>query len=148
MDSAAEVPVLDEVALACTARRFVRSTFATSWRRLLADALALEHLVAVGVDHAPLLVHHVVVLEHAFADQEVLLLDLLLGFLDLFGEHPRLDRFLVALLVDAAEFVQDLVDPVAREQPNEVVLGRQEEARLAGVALAAGAAAQLVVDAP
>ena len=116
--------------------------------RLLADALALEHLVAVGVDHAPLLVHHVVVLEHVFADQEVLLLDLLLGFLDLLGEHPRLDRFLVALLVDAAEAVEDLVDAVAREQPHEVVLGRQEEARLARVALAAGATAQLVVDPP
>ena len=33
------------------------------------------------------------------------------------------------------------------EEAHEVVLGRQEEARLAGVALAAGAAAQLVVDA-
>ena len=116
--------------------------------RLLADALALEHLVAVGVDHAALLVHHVVVLEHALADQEVLLLDLLLRFLDLLGEHPGLDRFLVALLVDAAEFVEDPVDPVAREQAHEVVLGGEEEARLARVALAPGAAAQLVVDAP
>ena len=33
------------------------------------------------------------------------------------------------------------------EQAHEVVLGREVEARLAGVALAAGAAAQLVVDA-
>ena len=46
------------------------------------------------------------------------------------------------------EPVEDLVDPLAGEQPHEVVLGGQEEARLAGVALAAGAAAQLVVDPP
>ena len=46
-----------------------------------------------------------------------------------------------------AEAVEDLVDPVAGEQAHEVVLGGEEEARLAGVALAAGAAAQLVVDA-
>ena len=110
--------------------------------------LPLQHLVAVGVDHAPLLVHHVVVLEHAFADQEVLFLDLPLRFLDLLGEHPRLDRFLVALVVDAAQFVEDPVDAVAREQPHEIVLGRQEETALARVALAAGAPAQLVVDAP
>ena len=79
--------------------------------------------------------------------QEVLLLDLLLRFLDLLGEHRRLDRFLVALLVEAAEFVEDAVDAVAREQAHEIVLGGEEEARLAGIALAAGAAAQLVVDA-
>src|ERR1035438_9922023 len=115
---------------------------------LLADALAFQHLVAVGVDHTALLVHHVVVLEHAFADQEVLLLDLLLRFLDLFGEHPSLDRLLVALLVHPTQFVQDAVDTVAREQAHKVVLRGQEEARLARVSLATGATAQLVVDPP
>ena len=44
------------------------------------------------------------------------------------------------------EAVEDPVDAVAGEQAHEVVLGGQEEARLARVALAAGAAAQLVVD--
>ena len=52
----------------------------------------------------------------------------------------------MAVGVDGAEAVEDLVDPVAGEQADEVVLGGEEEARLAGVALAAGAAAQLVVD--
>ena len=64
-----------------------------------------------------------------------------------FDQHPGLDRLLVALLVDGAEAVEDLVDAVAGEQADEVVLGGEEEARLARVALAAGAAAQLVVDA-
>src|SRR5215207_6098577 len=114
--------------------------------RRLADVLALEDAVAVLVDDLALLVHHVVVLEHALADEEVLLLDLALGVLDLLREHLRLDRLLLALLADRAEAVEDAVDPVAREQAHEVVLGGQEEARLAGVALAAGAAAQLVVD--
>ena len=45
-----------------------------------------------------------------------------------------------------AEAVEDPVDPVAGEQAHQVVLGREVEARLAGIALAAGAAAQLVVD--
>src|SRR5262249_49693166 len=95
-----------------------------------------------------LLVHDVVVLEHALADEEVLLLDLALGLLDLLGEHPGFDRLLVALLVGAAEAVEDLVDTVAGEEADEVVLGRDEEARLPGIALTAGAAAKLVVDAP
>ena len=38
-------------------------------------------------------------------------------------------------------------DPVRAEQPHQVVLEREEEDRLARVALAAGAAAQLAVDA-
>ena len=115
--------------------------------RRVAHVLALEHAVAVLVDDLALLVHHVVVLEDALADEEVLLLDLALGVLDLLREHLRLDRLLVALLVDRTEAVEDAVDAVAGEEAHEVVLGGEEEARLAGVALAAGAAAQLVVDA-
>jgi hypothetical protein len=59
-----------------------------------------------------------------------------------------LDRQLVAVLVHLREklVVEDLVDPVAGEQPHEVVLRREVEERFARVALAARAAAQLVVD--
>ena len=46
------------------------------------------------------------------------------------------------------EAVEDLVDPLAGEEPDQVVLGGEEEARLAGVALAPGAPAKLVVDPP
>ena len=105
--------------------------------RLVAEVLALEHAVAVLVDDLALLVHHVVVLEHALADEEVLLLHLLLRVLDLLGEHPGLDRLLDAVLGNGAEPVEDAIDAVAREEAHEVVLGGQVEARLAGVALAA-----------
>ena len=64
-------------------------------------------------------------------------------FVSIFG----FERHLLALLVDRAEFVEDFVDAVAGEEADHVVLGGEEEAGLAGVALAAGAAAQLVVDA-
>src|SRR6185503_11060131 len=72
--------------------------------------------------------------------------DLALGALDLLREHLRLDRLLRAVLGHGAEAVEDPVDPVAGEQAHEVVLGGEEEAGLARVALAAGAAAELVVD--
>ena len=52
------------------------------------------------------------------------------------------------LAVLRAEPIEDAVHAVAAEEANEVVLGREVEAALAGVALAAGAAAELVVDAP
>src|SRR5205085_6525543 len=107
---------------------------------------ALEDLVAVAVDDLALLVEDVVVLERVLALEEVLFLDLLLGLLDLLAQHPCLDWLLVALLVGGPEAVEDLVDPLAREQPHQVVLSREEEPRLAGVSLAAGAAPQLVVD--
>src|SRR4051794_22940142 len=115
--------------------------------RLVAHVATLEDLVAVLVDDPALLVHHVVVLEDALTDQEVLLLDLALGLLDLLGEDPGLDRLLVAVVVGGAEALEDVVDAVAGEQPDQVVLAGEEEARLAGIALAARAAAQLVVDA-
>src|ERR1019366_10825305 len=44
--------------------------------------------------------------------------------------------------------IEDPVDPVAREQADQIILGREEEAALARVALASGAPAQLIVDAP
>src|SRR5204862_4839565 len=78
------------------------------------------------------------------AGDEVLLLDLLLGVLDLVREDLRLHRLVVRQL----EALHDVVDPVAGEEPHEIILAGEVEARLAGVALAAGAAAKLVVDAP
>ena len=46
-----------------------------------------------------------------------------------------------------AELLQHAVHALGAEDAHQVVLQRQEEFRAAGVALAAGAAAQLVVDA-
>jgi hypothetical protein len=46
-----------------------------------------------------------------------------------------------------AELLQHRVHAVGAEDAHQVVFQRQEELRAAGVALAAGAAAQLVVDA-
>jgi len=43
---------------------------------------------------------------------------------------------------------QHAVEPVGAEDPHQIVFQRQEEFRASGVALPAGAAAQLVVDAP
>ena len=105
---------------------------------------AFEQLAAQRVDALALLVHHVVVLEQVLADGEVLRLDLLLRALDGACDHAVLDRH--ALF--HAEPLHQARDAVRPEDAHQVVFERQVEARRAGVALAAGAAAQLVVDAP
>ena len=46
------------------------------------------------------------------------------------------------------ELLQHAVQPLGTEDAHEIVFQRQQEGRGAGVALAAGPAAQLVVDAP
>src|SRR4029079_7748846 len=109
---------------------------------LLGEVLAFEYAAALLVDDHALDVHDVVVLEDVLPRDEVLLLDLLLRALDLVRE----DLALHGLIVGKIEAFHDLVDPVAGEQAHEIVLRGEVEARLAGVALAARAAAELVVD--
>ncbi len=104
---------------------------------LLGQVVALEHAAALLVDDHALRVHDVVVLEDVLARDEVLLLDLLLGVLDLLGEDPGLHR----LVVRDLEAVHDVVDSVAGEEADEVVLTGEVEAGLPGVALPARAAA-------
>ena len=111
---------------------------------LLGEVVAVEHLAPLLVDPLAVPVEDVVVLERVLADDEVLLLDLLLRALDLPGEDLRLH----GLVVRDLEALHDPLDPVAGEEADEVVLAGEVEARLAGVALAARAAAELVVDAP
>ena len=107
------------------------------------DVIALEHVAAVRVDRLALAVQHVVVLQHVLADLGVAGLDLRLRALDRAADHGGLDRDVVGE-VRAGE---DRLGGAGLEQAHQVVGQRQVEAALAGVALTAGAAAQLVVDA-
>src|SRR6266508_3027127 len=111
---------------------------------LLGEVLALEHLAPLGIDHLTLHVQDVVVLEDILPRDKVLLLDLLLRVLDLLREKPGLH----GLVVGHLEALHDPEDPVAGEEADEVVLTREVEPRLAGIALAPRAAPELVVDAP
>ena len=80
--------------------------------------VGVHDLVAEPVDFRALLVHHVVVLERAFADLEVMLLDVFLGFLDGRIEHAALERFsLLHALFDVAEHLV-----AAGEDAEQVVL--------------------------
>ena len=110
-------------------------------RRL--ERLLRHHLAPVLEDDLALVVHHVVELEDVLADVEVARFDLLLRFLQRLVD-PRVDDRLVVL---QAQPLQHRVHALGAEDAHQVVLQRQVELGAAGVALAARAAAQLVVDA-
>ena len=110
----------------------------------LGQVLVVEDLVALGVDRLALLVDDVVELDDALADVEVEALDAGLGALDGARHELRFDRDVFL----EPEALHQPGDPLGGEALHQVVLEREVEARRARVALAAGAAAQLVVDAP
>src|SRR5947207_2715573 len=110
---------------------------------LVVQVLAVQYPLALGVDDGALLVQHLVVLQDVLADLGVLRLDLGLGVLDLAGHHLGLDGHVLG----DVEPLHDHLDRARPDPAHQLVLQRQVEARLAGVALPAGPAAQLVVDA-
>ena len=110
----------------------------------LRDGLVLHELDALVEDDLALVVHHVVELQQVLADVEVARLDLLLRLFQRLVDPGMDDRFVFL----QAELLQHAVELVGAEDAHQVVFQRQEEFRMAGIALTAGAAAQLVVDAP
>ena len=112
---------------------------------MIGEVLAIQDLVALGVNDLTLLVHDVVILENVLTHGEVDVLDLALGTLDGLGNHLVLDGHVVAHLGGDHE-VGDLLHALAAEHTHEVVLERKVELSLTRVALTAGAAAKLVVD--
>jgi hypothetical protein len=107
------------------------------------EAVLFHQFLALLEDHLALIVHHVIVFQQVLADVEVARLDLLLGLFQRLVD-PRMDDRLAFL---QAELLQHAIHPVGAEDAHQIVLKRQEEFRAARVALTAGTAAQLVVDA-
>ncbi len=103
-----------------------------------------EDLPPLVVDHLALLVDDVVVFQHVLAHVEVVAFDPHLGALDGLADQPVLDGHVLVQL----QPIHQVGDALAAEAPHQVVFQRHVEARRAGIALAAGAAAELVVDAP
>ena len=109
----------------------------------LGNVLAAHDADALLEDDLALVVHHIVEFEQVLADVEVARLDLLLRLFERLVD-PRMDDRLVLL---EAEGLQHRVHALGAEDAHEIVIEREIEQRAAGIALAAGAAAQLVVDA-
>ena len=103
----------------------------------------LEREQPQRVDHLPLLVHHVVVLQQPLPLLEVLQLNPFLGVLD----RPGDQRVGNHLSFFRSGPVHPASDPVGAKESHEVIFEGQEERALPRIALPAGAAAQLPVDA-
>ena len=103
----------------------------------------VQHLLALVIDDLPLLVHDIVILQHGLTGLEVPGFHGGLGLFNGSGENLLLDG---GVLVDVQP-LHHAGDPVAAEQAHEIVLKRDVEPGLAGIALTAGTAAELVVDA-
>src|SRR5690606_14972608 len=99
--------------------------------------------VALPIDRLPLAIDDVVVLDDVLAGVEVVALDAGLRVLDRAAHHLRLEGGVLG----EAEGAHDPLHAVVREPPHEVVLEAEVEAAAPRVALASGAAAELVVDA-
>ncbi len=102
-----------------------------------------QNLAAHSVDRLAMAVHDVVVLHDVFALVEVEAFDLFLGAFQAFANQAVLDRHIVA----DVQPVHDAGDSVAAENAHQIVLSTDKKLGHAGIALAAGATAQLVIDA-
>src|SRR3989441_1035645 len=113
-------------------------------QNVIALVLAFERGPADRVDRLALLVHHVVVFEKVFAGIEVLRFDGFLRVLDAARDELRFDGHAFG----HAQAVHQRLDALATEDAHQIVFEREKKARGAGIALAAGASTQLVIDAP
>ena len=137
-----KIPVIGAVAVEEVLAGIVNG-LAHHFMQLVGDVLAVQHGLALLVDDLALLVHHIVILQDLFADGEVGRLQLFLGALDGVGDELVLDGHIFF----KAQRVHEILHPLAAENAHQVVLQREEEPGRAGVALTAGTAAELVVDA-
>ena len=108
----------------------------------LLDVQTVQHLTALGVDDLALLVHDVIVFQNGLTGLEVAALHGGLGVFDGTGQHLVFDGGILVQI----EFLHHVLDAVAAEQTHEVIFQRDIEPGLAGVALTAGTATELIVD--
>ena len=111
---------------------------------VFAEVVFDEDAVALTVDFGALLVEDVVVFQGVFPLVEVEAFDAGLGLFDDAVDEGVFEGHHVV----HAEAPHDAIQLVAAEAPHQFVFQREEKAGRAGVALAGGTTAQLVVDAP
>ena len=104
---------------------------------------AFEQLAPHAIHRLALLVIDVVVFQEVFASLEILHFDGFLGLGDAFGDELAFDRHVLF----HAQAEHEILHAFAAEDAQQVVLQGEEETRTAGVALAAGSSAKLIVDA-
>lgn len=94
----------------------------------LGIALAVENVIALGVDGLALLVHDVVIFEDVLTGGEMHGLDLALSAFDALGDHLGLNGHVIVNL-GALHEPADAIHAVTAEQAHKVILEREVELR-------------------
>ena len=103
-----------------------------------------EQAAAQSIDGLALLVHHIVVFEQMLASFEVLPFDRLLCSFNAAADQLRFNRNSFF----HPQALEKIRDPLFGEDAHEVIFERKVETRRSRIPLAAGAASELVIDAP
>ena len=139
-----QIPLLGIGVFRNGARHDIRDGFFAHFRDGFGDFIRHHEGAALGINFPALIIHHIIIFQQILADVEVPRLHLFLrafqGLVDP-GVDNRLPFFQAKLLQHAAH-------PVGPEDAHQIIFQRKEEARSARVPLAAGTAAQLVINAP
>ena len=106
------------------------------------DLIRLHQFVTLRVNHAALIIGHIIVVEQVLTYIEVMRFDLALGVLDCAVQHARLD----CLVLLHPEFLHQHRHPVGSKNAHQVIFQRKIEPGRTRVALAAGTAPELIID--
>ncbi len=142
LDQAIQIPILGKVR-GRVPLHHAANLVIHHFEHALVHVLALEHRLAIRINDLTLGGDHVVIFHDVLADIEVEPLDLRLRLLDEARHHFVLDRHIVG----HADALKQSSRAARAKAAHQVILQRDEEARLARVALPPGTAAQLIVDA-
>ena len=116
-DQLIEIPFLRrQVRIHIGLHDFSHGAFAVT-DHLLLQSTAIQHSAAFGIHRTPLVVHHLVVLEHLLADVVVVGLHLLLSSLQRTGEHAGFNRHVFL----HAEGIHQTGNAITAEDPQQVV---------------------------
>ena len=132
------------VLLGTGAHHHRRNLTAEHGQHVVPQVLAVQYLLTLCVDDLTLGIHNIIVLQNVLSGTEV---DRFYIFLSIFhgtGKNLGIDG---GVLIQAQR-IHHAHDPVRGEQAHQVVGKAQVEAALAGIALTAGTASELVVDSP
>ena len=109
---------------------------------LVFHVFPVQNPATLLIKHLALLIHDVVIFQDIFTDIEIPCLHAFLRPLNRIGNHGGFDLFVFL----QPHFFHEIFDAVPAENAKQIIFQRQEKLRTAGIPLASGTSAQLIVD--
>ena len=105
--------------------------------------LSGHNFIPLPINHLPLIVRNIVILEELLANIKVACLNLSLGTLNRRGYYPRLDRY-----SRLAQTLHHSAHSIGGEYAHQIILKRQVKPRESRISLTPCTASELIVDTP